>query len=258
MYFERAGGRAGRSRAPDSNPGRPSGDPSGAKGRRTPRTERRRAAGAGGRCPPGRAGERRRRRRRGSGRVGAGGGAGDAARSGQPGAGHPPPALRSGSARGSSAEAGARGPRSSPFSGHRSPSLRSPRRLGGEAGGGAGAPRGRGGVEIYRGRPRRGRERERAGSVGGGGREGGRGAAEHRLAGKARDQMPVRKGGSRHRRDRSQPRRSSGSSPGRRPDARGARLPPSTPPRGRLGGDGGGRRAAGGPPGLGCGRRRRG
>lgn len=74
-------------------------------------------------------------------------------------------------------------------------------------GGGAGAPRGRGAVEIYRVGLERGCERGARQEA-----EGGRGAAEHHLAGNARDQMTVRKGGSRCR-ERSEPRRSSSSSP---------------------------------------------
>lgn len=77
--------------------------------------------------------------------------------------------------------------------------------------------------------------------------------ASHRLAGKERDQMPMRKGGSSHRRESCQPRRS----PGRSPAARGVEPPSGAPLHpGRRGCDGRGRRARAGPPGVGRGRRR--
>lgn len=77
--------------------------------------------------------------------------------------------------------------------------------------------------------------------------------ASHRLAGKARDQMPMKKGGSSHHRESCQPRRS----PGRSPAARGVEPPSGVPLHPvRRGCDGRGRRARAGPPGVGRGRRR--
>lgn len=287
MHFDQGGHGDPGSQAPDLNPGLAAGTsrarsaparPAGRGGAGTVRGRREgvgvaaAAPGPGGRCPPGRAGEQRGRRRgrglpgenarhRECGWVGAGWGGwggGCPQRRARSGISRPPslPPLRlSRWPRAKRGETGARSPAP------QQPALRPPFPClpPFAGGGGRGTPRPGAGWKFTgsvrsaaagEGEPASQPASQRARGHGGRRREGGRGAAEHRLAGKARDQMTVRKGGSRHRRERSQPRRS-GTSPGRRPDVGGARLPP-----GRLGGDGGGPREAGGLPGLGRGRRR--